>query len=45
MRARVLSDQPLLLAAISERLERPHTASFEFGLDLLVEGLRARYAS
>jgi TetR/AcrR family tetracycline transcriptional repressor len=44
-RARVLSDQPLLLAAISELLERPHTASFEFGLDLLVEGLRARFPS
>jgi TetR/AcrR family tetracycline transcriptional repressor len=44
-RARVLSDKPLLLAAISEMLERPHTAAFEFGLDLLVEGLRARYPS
>jgi len=39
----VLADRPLLLAAIGERLGRPQTASFEFGLDLLVGGLRARY--
>jgi TetR/AcrR family tetracycline transcriptional repressor len=43
-RAEVLSDQPLLFAAIGERLDRPHTSAFEFGLDLLVDGLRARYA-
>jgi TetR/AcrR family tetracycline transcriptional repressor len=43
-RAEVLSDQPLLLAAIGERLDRPRTSAFEFGLDLLVDGLRARYA-
>ena len=42
-RAAVLRDQPLLLAAISDRLDRPHSAAFEFGLDLLVDGLRARY--
>jgi TetR/AcrR family tetracycline transcriptional repressor len=44
VRARVLEGQPLLLAAIGELLERPHSAAFEFGLDLLVEGLRSRYA-
>jgi TetR/AcrR family transcriptional regulator, tetracycline repressor protein len=44
LRSRVLRDQPLLLAAIAELLERPHSAAFEYGLDLLVEGLRSRYA-
>ena len=43
-RAEVLRDQPLLLEAIDERLSRPHSSSFEFGLDLLIDGLRARYA-
>jgi TetR/AcrR family tetracycline transcriptional repressor len=43
-RAEVLSEQPLLLAAIDARLGRPHSAAFEFGLDLLIDGLRARYA-
>ena len=43
-RAAVLADQPLLLAAIGEHLDRPHTDTFEFGLDLLVEGMRARFA-
>jgi TetR/AcrR family transcriptional regulator, tetracycline repressor protein len=43
LRAKVLNDQPLLLAAITEILHRPHTAAFEFGLDLMVAGLRARY--
>ena len=42
-RAEALADQPLLLAAIGEHLGRPHSAAFEFGLDLLVEGLRARF--
>jgi len=42
-RADVLADQPLLLAAINERLSRPFTATFDFGLDLLITGLRARY--
>ncbi|WP_166509502.1 TetR/AcrR family transcriptional regulator C-terminal domain-containing protein [Blastococcus sp. TF02-8] len=41
-RAEVLADQPLLLAAIDERLGARDTAAFEFGLDLLVDGLRAR---
>jgi len=43
-RAEVLRDQPLLLAAIADRLDRSHSAAFEFGLDLLVDGLRARYS-
>jgi TetR/AcrR family transcriptional regulator, tetracycline repressor protein len=43
LRARVLADQPLLLAALTELLERPHSAAFEFGLDLLVDGLRSRF--
>jgi TetR/AcrR family tetracycline transcriptional repressor len=42
-RAEVLGAQPLLLQAIADRLERPHSSSFEFGLDLLIGGLRARY--
>jgi TetR/AcrR family transcriptional regulator, tetracycline repressor protein len=42
-RAAILADQPLLLAAIQERLNRPLTDTFEFGLDLLIEGLRARF--
>ena len=42
-RAAVLADQPLLVAAIQERLRCPHDAAFEFGLDLLIEGLRARF--
>ena len=45
MRAEVLREQPLLLAAMQERLGRAHTDAFEFGLDLLVDGLRARYGS
>jgi TetR/AcrR family transcriptional regulator, tetracycline repressor protein len=44
LRARALADEPVLLAAISELLGRPHSAAFEYGLDLLVEGLRARHA-
>jgi TetR/AcrR family tetracycline transcriptional repressor len=44
LRASVLSRQPLLLQAVTERLEQPHTAAFDFGLDLLIEGLRARVA-
>ncbi|MFW3172673.1 TetR/AcrR family transcriptional regulator C-terminal domain-containing protein [Geodermatophilus sp. CPCC 206100] len=44
LRARALADEPILLAAISELLERPHSAAFEYGLDLLVTGLRARYS-
>ncbi|MGY1708460.1 TetR/AcrR family transcriptional regulator C-terminal domain-containing protein [Geodermatophilus sp. SYSU D00758] len=43
-RACALAGQPLLLAAITELMRHPHGAAFEFGLDLLVEGLRARYA-
>ncbi|WP_369139691.1 TetR/AcrR family transcriptional regulator C-terminal domain-containing protein [Modestobacter versicolor] len=44
LRAEVLADQPLLSAAIRELLHRPHQAAFEYGLDLLVDGLRARHA-
>ena len=43
LRASVLADQPLLLAAMHERLCSPHDAAFEFGLDLLIEGLRAKF--
>jgi TetR/AcrR family transcriptional regulator, tetracycline repressor protein len=42
MRAEVLSGRPLLLEAIHERLGRSSSSSFRFGLDLLVDGLRAR---
>jgi TetR/AcrR family transcriptional regulator, tetracycline repressor protein len=42
-RADVLTDKPLLLAAINERLSRPFSATFEYGLDLLIAGLRTRY--
>ena len=42
-RAEAIADRPLLLAAISELRDAPHTAAFEHGLDLLVDGLRARY--
>src|SRR4051812_47272617 len=44
LRAEVLADQPVLVAAIRERLSSPDDASFEFGLDLLIEGLRWRFA-
>jgi TetR/AcrR family transcriptional regulator, tetracycline repressor protein len=43
LRADLLADQPLLVAAIQERLTSPDDAAFEFGLDLLIEGLRARF--
>lgn len=43
-RAQVLADKPLLLAAIDERLGDTDTAAFGFGLGLLIDGLRARYA-
>lgn len=45
LRAQVLADQPLLLAAVAERLGGRDTAAFEFGLELLIDGLRARFAS
>jgi TetR/AcrR family tetracycline transcriptional repressor len=44
LRAEVLSRQPLLLQAVTERLSGSHSAAFEFGLDLLIDGLRHRYA-
>ncbi|WP_204332290.1 TetR/AcrR family transcriptional regulator C-terminal domain-containing protein [Geodermatophilus sabuli] len=43
-RAEVLAGRPVLLAAITEVLGEPHETTFEFGLDLLVQGLRARFA-
>jgi len=43
VREDVLADQPYLLAAIRDLLRRPHEATFEHGLDLLIEGMRARY--
>jgi TetR/AcrR family tetracycline transcriptional repressor len=45
VRAPVLAGQPMLLAAIAERLDSPDSAAFEYGLDLLIDGLRARHAS
>jgi TetR/AcrR family transcriptional regulator, tetracycline repressor protein len=44
-RARVLADQPVMLAAIDELLGRPDSAAFDYGLDLLIDGLRARFAT
>jgi TetR/AcrR family tetracycline transcriptional repressor len=43
LRAKALADKPLLLAAVNERLAGPFSATFEYGLDLLIQGLRARY--
>jgi TetR/AcrR family transcriptional regulator, tetracycline repressor protein len=42
-RARVLADQPLLQAAADEHMRRPYDETFEFGLDLLIRGLQARF--
>jgi len=44
LRARALAGQPVMLAAIAERLDSADTAAFEYGLDLLIDGLRARHA-
>jgi TetR/AcrR family tetracycline transcriptional repressor len=43
-RAVVLAGHPTLLAAVDDMLRQPPHATFEFGLDLLVDGLRTRYA-
>jgi TetR/AcrR family tetracycline transcriptional repressor len=43
VRARALADQPVLLAAIADRQTSPDTAAFEYGLGLLIDGLRARH--
>jgi TetR/AcrR family transcriptional regulator, tetracycline repressor protein len=43
-RAEVLAGQPLLLAAIDDLLESAPHSTFEYGLDLLIDGLRARHA-
>ncbi len=45
LREEVLAGHPVLLAALTEVLPQPPAATFELGLDLLVEGLRARHAS
>jgi TetR/AcrR family tetracycline transcriptional repressor len=45
LRLEALAAQPLLVAAFTEKVSLPHTATFEFGLDLLIDGLRTRYAS
>ncbi|MEU2349701.1 TetR/AcrR family transcriptional regulator C-terminal domain-containing protein [Modestobacter sp. NPDC049651] len=42
--ADALAGQPLMAAAVRELAAQPHSATFEFGLDLLVGGLRARFA-
>jgi TetR/AcrR family tetracycline transcriptional repressor len=39
-----LADQPMMLAAITELLDTPDTSAFEYGLDLIVDALRTRYA-
>jgi TetR/AcrR family tetracycline transcriptional repressor len=44
-RAEALADKPIMLAAVNERLAGPFSATFEYGLDLLIDGLRARYAA
>jgi len=43
LRAEALAGQPYLLAAMNDLMRRPHEATFEYGLDLLILGLRARY--
>jgi TetR/AcrR family tetracycline transcriptional repressor len=43
LREEILAGHPTLLAAITEVLDEPHRTTFEFGLDLLVTGLRTRY--
>lgn len=46
-RAEALAGRPLMLAAVTERraerLAGPFSATFEYGLDLLITGLRARF--
>jgi len=42
-RAEALADKPIMLAAVNERLAGPFSATFEYGLDLLITGLRTRY--
>ncbi len=43
LRAEALADQPLLLEAITGLLAQPHRATFDYGLDLIIGGMRARY--
>ena len=42
-RAEALADKPIMLAAVNERLAGPFSATFEYGLDLLITGLRTKY--
>src|SRR3954447_23689544 len=44
-RAAALADKPIMLAAVNERLAGPFSATFEYGLDPLITGLRARYVT
>jgi TetR/AcrR family tetracycline transcriptional repressor len=44
LRATALADQPVVQAALTELLNRPDSSAFEYGLDLLIDGLRARHA-
>ena len=42
-RAEVLAGQPLLLTAIDDLLQASPHSAFDYGLDLLIDGLRARH--
>src|SRR3954462_13093904 len=44
-RAAALADKPIMLAAVNERLAGPFSATLEYGLGLLITGLRARYVT
>jgi TetR/AcrR family transcriptional regulator, tetracycline repressor protein len=44
LRAEALASHPLLLEAISGLLAQEHRSTFDHGLGLLIDGLRARYA-
>lgn len=44
-RAAALADRPVMLAAVTERAAGPFSATFDYGLELLIAGLRARYGS
>jgi TetR/AcrR family tetracycline transcriptional repressor len=43
IRSTMFGEQTILLQAMTERLGQPHSSAFEFGLDLLIAGLRARF--
>ncbi|MDF2966692.1 MAG: transcriptional regulator, TetR family [Nocardioidaceae bacterium] len=42
--ARALGDHPLLLAAVTGLRAEEHRSTFDHGLSLIIDGLRARYA-